>query len=360
MSITPSPRPAQRDFGADAVRIAAAVMVLIQHFYMRNGFYYREMTDIWGILNIAMRTVSLSCVPMFLMLTGYLKCGKPWSKKYYASLVPVLAAYLLVSVLSLLFRILVRNESRTAAEWLLEFLGFTLAPYSWYVGMYIGLFLLTPLLNKIWQGCAAHREQAAVVLTMAAVTYLPSTVNALSPSGAELLPAYFKQMYYISYYFLGAYIAARRPKVRQWILWAVILTASLGISVLNTVTRADPADFYSGFSAGYSHILTALISVCLFLSFSQLQCKRERLRRVAGWLSGIAFEIYLCSYFTDVLIFPLFKNDAPAILYFPVGLLMVAAVFVCTAVIAFFVNRAAKAMTLPLFRALSAPAGKAP
>ena len=38
-----------RDFGADVVRIAAGIMVLTLHFFLRNGFYYRELTGFFGI-----------------------------------------------------------------------------------------------------------------------------------------------------------------------------------------------------------------------------------------------------------------------------------------------------------------------
>ena len=34
-----------RDFGADVVRVLSCLLVLILHFFLRNGFYYREIVD---------------------------------------------------------------------------------------------------------------------------------------------------------------------------------------------------------------------------------------------------------------------------------------------------------------------------
>ena len=164
----PKNNPA-REFGADVIRIVACLMVLTLHFFLRNGFYYREMRDFWGILAIAVRTLSLCCIPLFVMLTGYLKCRKPFSVKYYRSILPILTSYLIISLLHLAFRILILKESHTVSEWFLEFCDCKLSTYGWYVGMYAGLFLLTPLLNLVWTGCPTKRAHLGVVLTV--VTY---------------------------------------------------------------------------------------------------------------------------------------------------------------------------------------------
>lgn len=331
-----------RDFGADVVRIYAVIMVLILHFFLRNGFYYRKMDDLWGILTMTMRSVSLCSVPLFVMLTGYLKCHKAWSGRYYFSLIPVLVSYTLISGLHLLFKIFYEGVRMSVWEWTEQFLGFELATYGWYVGMYIGLFLLTPLINKIWAACRNRREHLLVVLTLCAVTFLPATVNLLTDSDLNLMPAYFTKMYYIAYYCIGAYISTYRPRVRHGILWGIILFLGILISVINMCTRSDPANFYSGFSASYDHLLTAVLTVCTFLSLYRIECRNIRIRYLAAKLSGIVFELYLSSYLLDRIIFPRFDQRNAVFMYLPVGLWMVSAVFFGTSVIAWVINRITK------------------
>lgn len=316
-----------RDFGADVVRIAAGIMVLTLHFFLRNGFYYREMTGFFGISALTVRFITLSCVPLFVMLSGYLKVRKEWSWAYYKSLLPIIVSYVLISLMHLPYKILVVKERHSVSEWIMEFLNFDLAEYGWYVGMYIGLFLLSPFLNRMWNACRNRKEHTVLTLTLISVTFLTSTVNTLTASDANLLPAYFTGMYYITYYILGCFIRTYRPKVRQGYLWTLILITGLANAVMNICTRTDPADFYTGYSAGYSHLFTALITVCMFLSLYRLESGSMRVRKTAARLSGGIFEMYLCSYLFDRVIYRMFYKKYPLSLYLPVGILMVGAVF---------------------------------
>ena len=93
-----------RDFGADVVRITALFMVLMIHYFLRNGFYYREAAGFFGFTALMLRSATLCCVPLFMMLTGYLKCGKPWNPAYYRSILPILFSYLMISLIHLPYR----------------------------------------------------------------------------------------------------------------------------------------------------------------------------------------------------------------------------------------------------------------
>ena len=50
-----------RDFGADIVRITALFMVLWLHFYLRNGFYYTEITDLSGFIAVMFADSHVLC-----------------------------------------------------------------------------------------------------------------------------------------------------------------------------------------------------------------------------------------------------------------------------------------------------------
>ncbi|MBQ9911227.1 MAG: hypothetical protein IJM50_06995 [Lachnospiraceae bacterium] len=121
----------ERDFGADLVRITAGVLVLTVHFFLRNGFYYREARGFFGVLAVAFRTAALNCVPLFMMLTGYLKCKKEWTLRSYLSIVPILTSYVVISLIHLAYKILYAGVRMSAIEWLLQLISFKLADYSW-------------------------------------------------------------------------------------------------------------------------------------------------------------------------------------------------------------------------------------
>ena len=66
----------KRDYSLDLVRIFAVVMVVSNHFFLLNGFYYEIVQGKRMYALNLMRTFSLTCVPLFLVLTGYLMCQK--------------------------------------------------------------------------------------------------------------------------------------------------------------------------------------------------------------------------------------------------------------------------------------------
>ena len=89
----------EREFGADVVRILAVCLVFWLHFYLRNGFYYTPVDNLAGFIAVAFRPVFMCCIPLFLILTGYLKCGKPWKWSGYCSILPILTNYMLTCIL---------------------------------------------------------------------------------------------------------------------------------------------------------------------------------------------------------------------------------------------------------------------
>ena len=116
-----------RDFGADIVRITALFMVLWLHFYLRNGFYYTEITDLSGFIAVMFRPILMCCVPLFMILTGYLKCSKKWDLRYYRSLFPILVSYLLISLIHLPYKIFFQDQHASIGDWILQILRFELA-----------------------------------------------------------------------------------------------------------------------------------------------------------------------------------------------------------------------------------------
>ena len=335
----------ERDFGADVVRITALFMVLGLHFYLRNGFYYREVRDVPGFITLMTRSALMCCVPLFMMLTGYLKCRRRWTAGYYRSILPILLSYVIISLIHLPYKIFIQEQQASAGEWMLSFLRFELATYSWYVSMYIGLFLISPFLNLIWASCHNQRAHLAVVLTFTALTFLPSSVNRTSLG--NLLPSYFQSIYYVTYYLIGCYIRTYRPKPNRLLLVLVITAVSALIALINLTSRTEADNFYTGYNIGYNSIGTGLMSTALFLILYRCSCRKEKIRQAAAHLSGVVFEIYLLSYIADTNIYGLFYKKYPMSLYIPVGMIMVFAVFALTYPLALCVNRLVRCVTAP-------------
>lgn len=326
-----------RDFGADCVRILSICLLFWLHFYLRNGFYYQEVTDFYGFLAVSMRPVFMCCVPLFVILTGYLKCGKKWDLHYYRSIVPILLSWIVISLIHLVYKIYVLHQTADFRTWLLDFLAFKLANYSWYIGMYMGLFLIIPLLNMIWNSCSGRNMHLAVVATLLAVSVLPSTINTLYKE-SSLVPNYFSSLYYVAYYMIGCYIRTYRPKINRIFSIALVFGLGMFLAAINIHTREEAAKFYSGYSASYNHLITVLMSTLLFLTAYQFSCQKMLLQKTAAAISNVVLEMYLLSYLFDSRIYVMHAGEYTFSGYFKYGLAMTAAVFICSFLSALIVH----------------------
>ena len=59
----------------------------------------------------------------------------------------------------------VQQKELTVTDMVFKLLDFTGAPYSWYIEMYLGLFLLIPFLNILYNNLASQRHKQILVIT---------------------------------------------------------------------------------------------------------------------------------------------------------------------------------------------------
>ena len=94
----------RRNINLDLIRSFAVFFVLAVHFLLHTNFYFTPVKGIDMLVVIIFRVLFICCVPLFLLLNGYLCNKKELSKKYYTSLFRVLGVYLLCSIANLAFK----------------------------------------------------------------------------------------------------------------------------------------------------------------------------------------------------------------------------------------------------------------
>ena len=282
-----------RAFGPDLVRAAAVVLVLSVHFFLHSGFYDLPLQGLDMGLNSMIRMAFMTCVPLFLMLTGYLCIDRPWSKGYYRKLLRVLLCYFFAGVCCAAFRILWLGD--TFVSW-----KSILPPYGWSIEMYIGLFLLIPFLNAMWHGSGGP-GRTALLLTMLALTSLPSTVN----SFGKLLPSWWGDIYPLTYYFLGAWLRERPVKCRsRWLLLGWLGLAATAAAIVCSMAGGGVFS-WSGLD-DWPSLFVVGESICAFSIFIRCDGKGWPVwvRRSVSWLARVSLELYLLSYIGDSILYP--------------------------------------------------------
>ena len=299
----------KRDLSMDLIRSVAVVLVLFLHFIVGSGWY--DMPNV-GFAHWAMnflRALFIDCVPLFLLLSGYLCCRKELSARYYLGLVRIYAIYLLACAASLLGRRFVLGEELGLREILGGILNHHANSYSWYVAMYTGLFLMIPFLNLAFRGLGTRRRQLALVWTMIYLSAAPTLLN----MRVHLYEVWWDRLYPLAYYFIGAYLREHRRALRPGPLALGLLAALVGSATLNYLASSPGVFGWMDYS-WYHGFETMGSSVLLFLLLLNLDLRGcpAPLARAIGGLSRLSFGVYLFSDLTDMAIYRLARQWIPA------------------------------------------------
>ena len=199
-----------RNINIDLVKCVAVFCVISVHFFLNNGFYDKEVVNLNMYLGVFFRTLFMICVPLFLITTGYLMNNKKISKKYYLGINRVLIIYLLDAIMYLGYQTLYYKESFSLKHIIKCILNFDIG-YSWYIEMYLGLFMLIPFINLIYNNLNSKKEKQLLILTMLALTSFQGIFNIKY----NLIPDWWINIYPLTYYFIGCYLKEYQIKMKK-------------------------------------------------------------------------------------------------------------------------------------------------
>ena len=184
--------------------------------------------------------------------------------------------------------------------------------------MYLGLALLIPFLNVLWgalPGRAGHRALLAVLLLL---TVTPSVADML---GRSLVPDWWKGIYPITYYCIGAYLQRYDAGEADGIRWIGIrqrrlLLRCLACSILGglyAVARNYGVPLQSGDWNDWGSLTCTADAVLLFQllrskDYSRITAGR---RRLLSRIASLTFAAYLLSWLPDHILYPVLRENVP-------------------------------------------------
>lgn len=290
----------ERIIGLDIVRCVALLFIIGVHFFLHNGFYYETQKGLWMLAANTLRWLTFSCVPMFIILTGYLKAEAKFSAKFYKGIVPILVTWVVISVVCILFKAFYLGRDNTVLMWLVDFISYKGADYAWYIELYIGLFLLIPFLNQFFGWEKDKKYHIALVVTMAFTAFVPSLLDDITIEGmaVDILPNYFVSMWPLAYYFIGCFLRKYKFKINGFVCFAAAFMFSMVKGLMSYISAYEDT-FYKGIGGGYSDFFVAVITTLVFMAFYQLDIKNKWIRHDFAHVSQRALHIYLLSSIAD-------------------------------------------------------------
>ena len=88
----------KRLLNCDILRIIAFCLVIAVHFLMYNNFYNTPTLGETMLVVNVLRCLFIVCVPLFLILSGYLMNQKKFNKEYCKKISKILITYVLCSI----------------------------------------------------------------------------------------------------------------------------------------------------------------------------------------------------------------------------------------------------------------------
>lgn len=360
----------KRSPALDVIRCFALLCVAAVHFFRSSGFYDELMSGKAMLLMTAMRNFFMVCVPMFLMLSGYLLKNKKPCKAFYSKLFQTLGIYVLASMACAGYKLLFHREEFSLMGSILGLFTFKTAEYGWYMELYLGLFLLIPFLNMMYEGAATQKNRKLLVGSLLFLTTLPSLVNIwqplnlswwLKPSSSKtynfFVPNYWLVIFPITYYMIGAYLRDYPLKLKRSTNLLLILLV-FAVGGLFSYYRSYGDVFVGGEWTEYRSFLVVVQSVLVFSFLNSLSYRRvgSKAAAILSKLSSWTLGAYLCSSIFDDLFYSVLTarvdTVAQRLLYFP---LIVLAVYLCSLVLSAVLNGIYSLCAYP-FRKKKAPA----
>lgn len=336
-----------RNSALDIIRIVAVFTVISVHFFLHNGFYSQTVQGIEMYFTVIFRSFLSVCVPLFIILTGYLMCNKTLSKKYYSGIVKTLIVFVISTVFCMLYKTIANGEPFTIKDILFGTLDFTGSNYSWYIEMYIGLFLIIPFLNLSYNKLSCKKHKQILVLTMVALTILPTLFNSFNFDSASwwadpkisetyqtLIPDWWMGIYPITYYFTGCYLREYGIKLK---------TRSLSILLILSIFLLGTFNYYRFFGSTFKissfvhwygfepYIMATLFFALMIRIKTEHYSTRKKL--VLWKLSDLALGMYLISYVFDSIFYPILNSKIITMTdRLPFYFVIVPVIFVCSAI----------------------------
>ncbi len=326
----------QRNVNMDFLRIFAVFSVISVHFFLNSGFYGIAISSKSSYFLVLIRTFFMICVPLFLILSGFLMNKKTLCKRYYRGIIKILVVYVFASIACLAFKILYLGQELSFWDCIKGIFDYSAAPYSWYVNMYIGLFLIIPFLNLIYNGLKTKKQKQILIFTFIFITSVPT----ISEAYVKLFPSWWGAVYPITYYFIGAYINEFGVKIKKRYNLVILLLCVVLFGTYNFF-RSFGGKFEWGSYCTWNGFENLIDSVLVFIFINNLNFEKlgKRAKKVLAKVSNLTLGIYLVSYIFDSMFYKILNSHEPdiekRILYY---IIIVPAVFICSLILSYIID----------------------
>lgn len=293
----------ERNINLDLIRFLAILSVISVHFIRNIGFYTVNISGFALSISVFFRTFLMICVPLFLLLTGYLMNKKTLSKKYYLSIIRIIFIFFVAKFIYVVVDYFYFHEIDSIFSVLKSIFNYD-NDYSWYVNMYFGLFLIIPFINLIYNNLTSKKQKQILILTLFFLTSLSSLNIKIT-----IIPNWWSDLYPLTYYFIGAYLKEYGFNIKKIYAFCSLILITLSSSFIYLILSSDKLFVAREFN-DYRGPFNVIISILVFGLLLNIKIKNNGgiVKKFIMKTSELSFGIYLFSYIVDKIVYNKFNS----------------------------------------------------
>jgi surface polysaccharide O-acyltransferase-like enzyme len=281
----------------DLIRSVAIFLVILLHISIEPIVAPPQLiTTAWWASDF-FNSIARPCVPLFVMLTGYLllqpsKVNEPLKVFFKKRFARIGLPFIFWGAIFFVWLILFDNVNFSLDYLVLSMLQ---GPYVtfWYLYMLIGLYLLTPILRVL----VAYASDNVMKLLLV-VWFIGSGLVPLGyVFGYSLNSNVFVLPGWIGYFLLGAYLPKMKIKPRRWRLFALLAVGFAWTMIASAMMQISPGPelyyFYDYLTANVIVASVALFLLLTSVSAASFEKMPSSAKRLIHTISGVTLPVYL-------------------------------------------------------------------
>lgn len=283
----------KREYGVDCVKIFATILVILTHLFSFGGFL--ESTDAFsfkGFTLLSVRSLSLCCVNLFGIATGYLYLNR---KVKYSKVFSFWIQVVFISVIMLLIDAVCRGDLGFIKQNIIQKFFPIINVNFWFFNSYFVLLLLINFYNILIDKIDKLKFTVILCFLFVILSVLPMA------SGRNYLKIDIDYSFvWLSFcYFCGAYIRKYEINKKIKIGWCIVLCLVFLILMpcYTIIYNLHPIHFLSGMYSDlfskYNSVNIFFISLLVFLTVSRVKIKKQITKKMVILLSSASFAVYI-------------------------------------------------------------------
>lgn len=286
----------ERHYGLDLLRIICMVMVLfrhISHYAFQSGIILADTPDFFIRQGILGYTNFL--VDCFVLISAFFLVKQRFRLSRIFKLELIVCFWLIISFVVLYF---VNPPDGFTWEYVIPFFPVTLNAI-WFYTAYVGLYLLSPLLNL----AIKHMNKGMHLLLCILLVLMSCLINnILGFTDVFSFANGHNLHWFVVLYFVGGYIRlyVDPKKIKIWIpivVYVIVGALIIGDYLLIRFLKENNEWCNSYLNADhpydYNSLLTFILSISIFLIFLKINFKTKFSQKTISFLAPHMFAIYI-------------------------------------------------------------------